>query len=214
MIKPVELPPRPDPDPHTDPIARALVAEVLERGARADVAGLLGRPGVSEQEFRRHFATLEECALDVYERFIASFERAVGAAFNEQSEWQPALRACAYAATDWMGASPELMEFGAVGVLTTGSELVKVRREEVAAFCAALVDQGRAAAPDPAAVPEAASLLAIGSILHLLTQRLQEKAEIDLDEMVPQLMYGVVRVYLGEEAAREELALPRPGLPG
>jgi hypothetical protein len=210
----IKLPPPPDPDPHTDPLARALVAEVLERGAEANVAGLLSRPGVSEQEFRQRFASLEDCALDVYERFIASFERAVGGAYNEQSEWRSALRASAYAATAWMGESPELMEFGAVGVLTTGSEMVRVRREEVAAFCAGLVEQGREAAPDPAAVPESASLLAIGSILHLLTQRLQEGAEIDLDEMVPQLMYGVVRVYLGEEAAQEELSLPRPDRPG
>jgi hypothetical protein len=210
VLSPIELPPAPDPDPFSDPFARALVAEVDERGSDASLDGVLDRSGATAEEFHRRFADFDSCLVDTYERFIASFERAVATAFNAHDEWRTALRAAAYAATDWMEASPDLMEFGAVGVLTTRNEMARVRREQVAAFCGALIERGRAAAPSPGLVPEAAALIAVGSILHLLTKRIQEDDEIDLAGTVPELMYGIVRTYLGEEEAREELTLPRP----
>jgi hypothetical protein len=210
VLSPIELPPAPDPDPFSDPLARALVAEVDERGGEASLPGVLDRSGATAAEFHRRFPDFDACLVDTYERFIASFERAVATAFNRHEEWRTALRAAAYAATDWMEASPDLMEFGAVGVLTTRNEMARVRREQVATFCGELIERGRAAAPNPGHVPEAAALIAVGSILHLLTKRIQEDDEIDLAAMVPELMYGIVRTYLGEEEAREELTLPRP----
>lgn len=213
MRKTVDIPPAPEPDPHRDRIALALVAEVKERGPEArDPGEVARRAGVPRSEFDRRYGSFEECLLDTYERFIASFERATGTAFNRHEDWRTALRAAAYAAADWMWASPELMEFGAVGVLHSGNEMARVRREEVARYSAALIEQGREAAPDPASVPEGASLMAIGAILNLLTQRLHEGEEVNPVEMVPEMMYLVVRIYLGEEAAREELALGRPAV--
>jgi AcrR family transcriptional regulator len=208
----LDLPPAPEPDPHGDQIALALVAEVLERPEGREVESVARRAGVTRTEFGRRFASFDECLVDTYERFIASFERAVGTAFNRHDDWRAAVRAAAFAAGDWMEASPELMEFGSAGVLRTRNEMVRVRREEVAMFCAQLIDQGRESAPDPSKVPEGASLLAVGSILNLLTQKLQEGSKVDLGEMVPEMLYLVVRVYLGEEIAREELAMDTGGL--
>lgn len=211
MIHPIDLPPEPRPDPHGDPLALALVAEVLERPEGRDPDRVVRRAGVPRAEFDHRFSSFDDCLIDTYERFISSFERAVGVAFNQHEEWRDALRAAAYAAGDWMGASPELMEFGSAGVLRTRNEMVRVRREEVAMFCARLIEQGREAAPDPSEVPEGASLLAVGSILNLLTQKLQEGSEVDLGEMVPEMLYLVLRVYLGEEVAREELLVNASG---
>jgi AcrR family transcriptional regulator len=211
MIQPLALPPGPRPNPHRDPLALALVAEVNARGPEAgDPDEIARRAGIPRSEFDRRYSGFDECLVDTYERFIASFERAVGSAFNAHGDWRTALRAAAYASADWMAASPELMEFGAVGVLRTTNEVARVRREEVARFCAGMVEQGRRAAADPEQIPEGASLLAIGAILNLLTQRIQEGDQIDLLAEVPELMYLVVRVYRGEREAREELSLPRP----
>jgi hypothetical protein len=46
--------------------------------------------------------------------------------------------------------------------------------------------------------------------VQLLTHRLQAGVDFDAHEIVPEIMCGVVRVYLGDEAAEEELTLPRP----
>lgn len=209
MTAPLELPPAPDPDPHQDPLAAAVVAEICEGGYEAATeAGVIRRAGVTEEEFRRRFSGLDDCALDCYERYIADFERRTGSAFNGQDEWPASLRAAAYAAVDWMAEHPEQMRFGGAEVLKIPNGLGQVRRDEVLEFCATMIDRGRAVAPE--GVPESASIAAVGSVGQLLMQRLQEGVEINFNEVVPELMYRIVSVYLGEEAARAELSVGPP----
>jgi hypothetical protein len=57
-------------------------------------------------------------------------------------------------------------------------------------------------------------MIAVGSIVQLLTRRVQQGVTIEPHGMVPEIMYGIVRAYLGEEAAAEELVLPRPPAAG
>jgi AcrR family transcriptional regulator len=213
-MDPVRLPAPPERDPFTDPIAIATVDEVVERGyAAASVAGVLARPGVERDEFERCFVDLEDCALRTYEAFIADFERRVGSAYNGGDGWLAALRAAAYETADWMAANPKLVRFGTTEVLEMRSEMARVRREEVFLYCAALIDGGRAEAADPAAIPPSAPIVAVGSILQLLTHRVQKGADIDAHAMVPEMMYAAVRPYVGEEVARVELTVPRPPSP-
>jgi AcrR family transcriptional regulator len=210
-MEPVPLPPPPAFDPFADPLAEAVVDEVVERGyAAATVAGVVERAGIGREEFEGRFVDLEDAALRVYEAFIADFERRVGIAYNAEAGWQAGLRAAAYVTADWMATNPNLVRFGTVEVLEMRSEMARVRREEVFVYCARLIDGGRDEAPDPSAVPDSAPVVAIGSIMQLLTHRVQKGMEIDAHGMVPEMMYAAVRPYLGEERAREELTLPRP----
>lgn len=209
MKDPLALPAMPEPDPHQDPLAAAVVAETCERGyENATEAGVIRRAGVTEQQFRRRFENLDDCALDSYERFIADFERHTGSAFNRQDEWPASLRAAAYAAVDWMLQNPALAQFGGAEVLKIPGGLGQVRHEEVLEFCASMIDRGRVAATEE--VPESASMVAVGSVGQLLTHRLQEGAELNFYDVIPELMYRIVRVYLGEEAAQAELSAGRP----
>ena len=207
-MKLIELPARRDPDPHSDPIALALVAKTLEAGFEGlTVEGVACRANVTVDEFHQRFVDLDHCALDVYERHIAAFERRVGEAFNRQPDWRRGIRAAAYSAAAWLESHPDTTRFGSIEVLRMRNEMVRVRREELFAFCAQMIDQGREAAPDPQAVPENASIVAIGSILQLLTRRLQEGAELHFPEVTRESLYGVVRTYLGDDVAREELEI-------
>jgi AcrR family transcriptional regulator len=212
-MKPIELPVEPDPDPLSDPVSLAIVAEASERdGGYSDVraADVARRAGISIEEFHRRFVDLDHCALDTFERLIAAFERRVGDAFNREPDWRSGLRAAAYETADWHEEHPQAVRFGTVEVLRMRNEMVKVRREEVFAFCAQMIERGREAAPDPQAVPEEASVVAIGSILQFLTRRMQEGVDIPYHDAARESLYGVVRTYLGEDAAREELSMPRP----
>lgn len=211
QVKPMELPPAPWPDPLRDPLSRALVAVAVERGYGATtIAAVIDRAGVSRSEFDRRHAGLDACAVDTAGRLIAAFKRRAGAAFNSQADWRSGLRLAAYEAADWMEEYSETVTFGTAEVLHVGDEMARVGREEVFLWCAEMIERGREAAP-PGSVPEGASAMAIGSILQLLSHRLQEGAEIRPYEAVRESLYGVIRIYLGEEAAREELTLPRPG---
>lgn len=210
-MRPIELPPEPQPDPLSDPLSLAIVSEAVERGYPAvTVDGVAARAGVEVEEFHRRFRDLDDCAIDTYERLIAAWVRRVVGAFNSRRDWRTALRAAAYETADFFEENPNLPQFGMTEVLRIPSELARVRREEVFAYSLRMIEQGRDAAPDPGSVPEGASMVAVGSILQLLTHRLQQGAEIRFHEQVPESVSMVVDTYLGEEAAREELVLRRP----
>lgn len=211
VLRRIELPPPPAWDPHSDPLAVAVVSETTERGYTAvSVADVCRRAGVARKEFDGRFADLDDCALQTFEALIALFERRVGGAFNRHRDWRTALRAAAYETADWMEEDPRLIRFGMTEVLHMESEMGRVRREGAFVFCAQMIDAGRGFAPDPNAVPETVSSLAVGSILQLLSHRLQAGAVTRPHAIIPELMFGVVRAYLGEEAAKEELTLARP----
>jgi len=206
---PVELPPAPDPDPFRDPLSLAVVQEVVECGERASAAGVIARSGIPAHRFYKRYTTLEDCALDAYERFIAAYKRRMGGAFNAHSDWRDSLRAAAYETADFMEESPALVDFGITGVLRMNNELCRVRREEVFVFCGGLIDLGRTE-PSEVEADESAAMFAIGSILQLLTFRLQTGGPVEPHAIVPEMMYAAVRPYKGEEVAREELELARP----
>lgn len=210
-MRPIELPARPDPDPFTDPISLAVVAAADDWGyPNVEVGDVVRRARISFDDFYRRYVDLDHSALDTFERLTADFQRRVGEAFNLQSDWRNGLRAVANETAHWLEEHPRAVRFGTLEVLRMPNEMARVRREELFAFCAEMIEQGREAAPDPRAVPEGASIVAIGSILQFLTRRLQEGKEIPFAEATQESLYGVVRTYLGEDAAREELSLPPP----
>lgn len=210
-VAPIELPPPPEPRPQDDPIAEAVIGEIVEKGyGETSVEAVLRRAGVSREDFDRRFESLEHCALDAFERWIADFEQRVGSAFNAQADWQSGLRAAAYATADWMEDNPLVVPFGMVEVLKMPGEMGGVRREETFAFCSRMIDRGRMAAPDPDAVPDSAATFAIGAITQLLTHRLQEGADVEPRSVIPEMMVRVVHIYLGAEAAEAEWTAEPP----
>jgi AcrR family transcriptional regulator len=203
------------PDPFADPVASALVEVVTERGYEATtVDAVVRRAGIGMGAFRRRFADKEDCVQQVFEGFIEDFLAQVRGAFEAEERWPTSLRAAAYATTDWIDDHPDTARFGMVDVLAARNEMIRVRREEIFVWCAGLIDAGRALAPDPAAVPESAAVMAIGAVVQIVARRMQTGEDLQLGRLVPELMYGAVRPYLGEEAARAELAAPRPARRG
>jgi hypothetical protein len=206
----ISMPPAPDPDPYRDPVALAVAAEVVECGELASVSGVMSREGVSPEDFDRRFMTLENCALDAFERFIAAFERRIAAAFNGQPDWRSSLRAAAYEAADFVEEDRVLAEFGVTGVLRIKSEMARVRREEILIFGADLIDLGRNEPGADVGDDKAAATFAVGAIVQLLIDRMKGGGPIEPHAMVPEIMHRVVKAYLGDEAADEELVLPPP----
>jgi hypothetical protein len=214
MRLPINLPPPPDRDPYSDPLILALIAEVAEHGQKASVDNVLARAGVSQEEFAGRYDSLEDFAVESYQLFIVSLERRIGIAFNSQDEWRDSLRAAAYEMADFMEEDPKLVRLGMIEVLRMKSEIARVRREELFSFFSELIDRGRDEPGAQVGDGKVAAMFAIGSIMQLLTHRLQEGAAIEPHATVPEMMYAVVRTYLGEEIAREELTLRRPPVPG
>jgi len=186
-----------------------MVDLAVEEGYEGvSVEALLERAGVTREEFERRYADKEDCAMRVFDAFCIDFERMLGIAYNRHSNWRDGLRAAARATAAWMLENPNLVRFGTVEVLAMNTEMARVRREEVFVYSANLIEGGRREAADPSSVPEGAGIVAAGSIGHLLTHRMQKGDAIDPYGIIPEMMYAVVRQYLGEEIAREELDIP------
>jgi AcrR family transcriptional regulator len=198
------------PELFAHPLSRALVAVVHERGfEQATVAEICERGGIEAAEFARRLGTKAQATSAVFEAYIGDFRRRVGVAYDAEPGWPANLRAASYETVRWINAYPEAAWFGMVGVLGAG-EMAMVAREGLFIWCAGLIDAGREAAPDPAAVPAAASMVAVGAAVEVVRRQQEGTFGGTSAETVPQLMSAAVRPYLGEAAAQAELGIPPP----
>jgi len=192
------------------PLADAAVTVINERGYEmASVEEIIELAGISRAEFDREFTGKADLVLRVMEAFLGDFRARVAAAYRSYATWPDNLRAAAYEAARWLTERPRTTRFGIVSSLEAG-DMVRARREEVFIWCAGLIEDGRAVAPDPESVPPVAAIMAIGAVTETLRRRLEGAAEVDAVAIVPEMMYVAVRPYLGDEAARRELAIPPP----
>jgi AcrR family transcriptional regulator len=192
------------------PLAGALLAVVRESGyPAATPAAIAARAGITPAEFDRLFAGKADATLRVFAALADDYVARVGRAFATGGPWPQSLRAAAYETARWMRGHPDAAWFAFVGILEAG-DMALARREEMFHWASSLIDEGRAAALDPEAVPRAAPLSAIGAIADELRRRLAEDPEAGIVDAVPRLMYASVRPYLGEAAARRELDMAVP----
>ncbi|HTT95248.1 MAG TPA: TetR/AcrR family transcriptional regulator [Solirubrobacterales bacterium] len=192
------------------PLAVALMELAREAGYRAtSVTEITARAGVGREGFERDFGSREALALAVLEVGGAELRERVGHAFAAGGRWPGSLRAAAWELARWIREHPTAIHFGVLGLLGA-EEMVLVRREELLLWFARLVEEGRAVAADPAAVPRAAPLLLVGAIVGLLRGRLGPDLPAAMPGLVPEMMWLAVRPYLGPDAADAELVLPPP----
>jgi AcrR family transcriptional regulator len=198
------------PELFVHPISKALIAVVHERGFEAaGVEEICERAEMAPEEFAARLGTKAKATVAVFTAYIGDFRRRVAAAYDSEPDWPANLRAASYETVRWMNAYPEAAWFGMVGVLGAG-DMALVAREELFKWCAGLIDAGREAAPDPAAVPAAASMIAVGAAVEVVRRQQEATFGGTTAETVPQLMSAAVRPYLGEAGAQAELGVAPP----
>lgn len=187
----------------------AMVDLACERGYDAiGVADIAERAGGSAAGFESLFASKLACAVAVLEGIAESNLRVVRGAFDREPAWPDSLRAAAYAHAEWIAEHPRKMQFGLLQTLWA-SELTGALRDHLFGQYIAMVDAGREVATDPVAIPPFTAEGVVGAITEVIVRRLGEAESVQLADLVPEMMYLAVRPYLGEEAARRELAIPR-----
>lgn len=174
------------------------------------VEEIVERVGGSREEFDQLFPSKQACAVVAVEEMTKHNMRIVRRAFENGGEWPDSLRAGAYAMARWIVEHPHKLRFGMLDTLWAG-EMTGAIRDEFFGEFAAMVDEGRAVAPDPEAVPALAAESVIGAITQALMRfGIERGGKRDPVAAVPEMMYLAVRPYLGEEAARRELSIPPP----
>jgi AcrR family transcriptional regulator len=191
-----------------------MVELVAEQGYKATtIKQLLQRAGVRRADFRRSFAGKEACFLEAYDEMSERFVTRVFAAFESEKEWRDGLRAAAYAAAHWIGEHPHEARYVVIEMVSAG-EFAQTRREETLRGFVDLIDSGRKQLDKQDSVSRAMADGVVGGILGMLTKHLRRGAPVRPEDFVPDLMFVAVRPYLGHEAAREELSMPPPVVPG
>jgi AcrR family transcriptional regulator len=205
------IPVLPDLDPFTDPISLAVIDLISELGyENVTEDAVIDRASVRAEDFYRRFADKQDCTIATIAACRAELRWKLECAYASADDWQGGLRAAAWAAADFLDAHSALVQVVVVDLLQARNEMLRVVREDTLMFPALFIDRGRAAAPDPAAVPKAAAMMVMGSIAQLLSHRLQKGLALEPHEMVRPMLYMAVCPYLGEEAARKELRASRP----
>lgn len=194
-------------------IAAALIDLSVERGFYdLGLAEVLERAGVGEGAFQRHFADLEDCFAQVYERQRDEFVAAVFAGFSSRELWREQMRAAAWAMLEFLREDHKRAYFMSCEVHHAGERARLIRDEAMQGFFF-LIDQGRGELEDP----ESLSFHTAESIGSAIYQHFSETiARFDferLERMIPEMMYAALLPYLGPEAAAEELAIPAPPPP-
>lgn len=188
----------------------AMLDIVFERGYEAvTIEEIAERAGGSRADFELCFPSKLACGVAILEELAESNRRAVRGAFDREPRWPDSLRAAAYAHLRWILDNPKKMRFGLLEMLWA-SELTSALRDDLFRAYIEMVDAGREVAPDPDSVPAYTAEGVVGSITQVVVRHLGEADAPDLPALVPEMMYLAVKPYLGEEAARRELAIPPP----
>lgn len=189
-------------------ILESLVAVVAERGYDdASMEEILARAGTDEATFRAHFSSKEECFLAAWQYLLGCYMPDVLAAFQSRDRWREQVRAVALTLMEYLTANPDHAR-----VLTLEDRMPRGRTWELLdhniEVFTELIDLGRQEMDDPDSLTRATAEGLAGAVHEQLVARISRNGDPELPTLLAPLMYMVVRPYLGDEAALEELRRP------
>jgi AcrR family transcriptional regulator len=191
-------------------ILTAMVDVVAERGAgNATVAHVVARSGVSRRTFYELFEDREDCLLAACEDALARISAVVVPAYNAPTRWREKLRAGLLAMLQFLEFDRRRGSLVIVGTPGAGSKVLE-RRRGVLAQIIMIVDLGRAEVRQGEGPPPLTAEGVVGGGLSLIHARMVEDDSALLIELLGPLMSMIVLPYLGQAAARRELAQPMP----
>lgn len=191
-------------------LVKAMVEICDERGYREATPALVAaKAGLDRDVFWRHFESVEDCFLALWDVAFEDIGEKLLVAYQSQGEWRARLRAAAH----------ELMRllrkrsYPVARVLTLNSDLAgrraTKRRDQFLRSFSALIDAGRYEAEDPDSVPPETAFALAAGVHHAVYARYATGRDNELADLVPQLMCLIVTPYLGHEAGLAELELAR-----
>jgi AcrR family transcriptional regulator len=191
-------------------IARALVELVGSRGyAGTEIAEVLARAGVAEAEFARHFSGKEDCFVQVWDELTLAHGALASRAFGAPGPWRERMRAAAWITLDYLQTDLRRTRFLVLEVLNAG-ELAQAHRDLAIAAQVEWIDGGRRELAEPGSLTRATAEHIAGAVNEMLIRKTRSGEILHGAQVMRELMYMAVRPYLGERAAREELAIAPP----
>lgn len=194
-----------------DRIIASVTYLVGENGyAATSLEEVLGRAGLGEEEFHHHFEDFQEAFQAAWRLASDRYMEAALEAFQGETRWQLQIRAVARSILEFVLRDPHQGRIlFAEGYNPREPVRTQIDDPNVEAFVA-LIDAGREQMEDPGVLTRATAEGIFGAVKEQVARALEEKDLERLPILFPQLMSMVVRPYLGDEAAFEELSLGPP----
>lgn len=198
---------RPREEAERERIVESYIAIAGDRGFPAtSLEDVLALAEVDEDTFHHYFEDEGACFRAAWDSISEPYMVKALAAYQSQEEWREQIRAVALAVFEYVTEHPRRGRILFVDGPTPGEVArAPVDDPNIDAFVE-LIDQGRWQMADPEALTRATAEGLFGSVKECIAQYLERGRADELETIFPQLMALVVRPYLGNEAASEELS--------
>jgi AcrR family transcriptional regulator len=179
----------------------AVVRATVEKGYEATtVADILGEAGVGRESFYELFDDKLDCTLAAHRILLDDLEARIRAAYTEdEGPWAERVKKALAVTLEWCAADPEAARFVTVEVGTIGPAFRTIFQTEFSRFIT-MIDEGL---DDDMPSPELtrAPSLAVGATMARIYEEVFLGRAAELPRLLPQITYGFLVPFLGEEAA-------------
>lgn len=181
----------------------AVVRVTVTKGYESTTVGdILGEAGVGRESFYELFDDKLACVVAAHKILLDDLEERVRTAYIADGPWPQRVREGLGATLDWFAADPEATRFLLVETSTVGPAFRSIFKSEYARFTALLEDGFDDDTPGPE-LTEAAGL-GIGALLARIYEEILLDRVAELPRLLPDLTYGFLVPFVGEEMAREQ----------
>ena len=193
----------------------AMAEAVADKGyARAAVADVIERAGVSRKTFYEHFANKEDCFLAAYDEGVDLLLGAIDEAVAEAApDWLAASRAGAERYLQTLADNPDFARTFLIEVLAAGDDALARRTLVHQRFAEQLAALDRAARRDIKelpAPPEHAYRACVGAINELVTSHLLAHGAEHLPELTGAVLDTQMALLVGRDLGRSLTAASGP----
>ena len=192
--------------PSRDRILEAVLAVSGERGYETvAVSDVLERAEVSRATFYKYFEDREDCFVQAHRDACEWLHTRLVSIAKRQPSWREGLRAAMADFLDFCANQPAVAKAIVVEVHAAGPRAM-AQREDLMERLSRAVDGARREIPTRQAPPPVTSTFIVGAIDALVSAKLMDDDAARAPEMLPGLLYFVVRLYFDEKTAWEEMA--------
>jgi AcrR family transcriptional regulator len=199
-------------DPQVNPrgaLIDAMARGCMERGyTETTVEDLLAETGLSRADFDRHFIDKEDCGVAAVEAVLTAGIEIVSATFTgDMSEGESTLRAL-LGLLDLFAARPEM---GSLAMTDSRQRMPRTafdRYDGGFAILRGMLDRLRSQGGEGAGAPPCAARGALGGPEAVIRRELAHGGAAGLPALLPDLIYGALVPFLGQE---EALRISRQG---
>ena len=180
----------------------AVVRVTVAKGYESTTVGdILGEAGVGRESFYELFDDKLDCMLAAHKILVDDLEERVRAAYVEEGPWPERVRSALAVTLEWFAADPEAARFFLVELSTVGPAFRATFKAEYARFTELLDDglgeDGPESRAEPGDRPRGRRRSWRGS-----TRRSSSAGAAELPRLLPDLTYGFLVPFVGEEVAR------------